>query len=438
MTQDYTILYFILIFLLGTLLTFLIFKVITDRKITFQQSSIESLKSLEQKLLLNVKDLTEQLNEERNKNESLIIDLTKTNAQLDYAQQKMHEQLKDIEHVQNKLKDEFEVLANKILEEKTKKYTQTNKDNLTQILDPLKEKIKSFESKVENIHRDTIDRQSALKEQISGLMKLNERMSTEALNLTKALKGDQKKQGDWGEFQLETLLERSGLKKDIHFSAQTGKLDEEGLIKRPDFIVHLPDNKCMIIDAKVSLKGYELYYNSNSPEEENEGLKKLMLSIKNHIKNLNQKKYEELYGVQSPDFVLMYIPVEPALMVALKNDKNIFLDALHKNVVLVSTSTLLATLSTVASIWKQEDQKQNVIEIARHAGSLYDKFEGFIKDMIKIGNQLDASKNSYDNAMNKLSTGKGNIVSRIDQLKKLGANAQKSLPENLVKKALNN
>ena len=438
MTQDYTFLYFILIFLLGTLLTFLIFKVITDRKITFQQSSIESLKSLEQKLLLNVKDLTEQLNEERNKNESLIIDLTKTNAQLDYAQQKMHEQLKDIEHVQNKFKDEFEVLANKILEEKTKKYTQTNKDNLTQILDPLKEKIKSFESKVENIHRDTIDRQSALKEQISGLMKLNERMSTEAINLTKALKGDQKKQGDWGEFQLETLLERSGLKKDIHFSAQTGKLDEEGLIKRPDFIVHLPDNKCMIIDAKVSLKGYELYYNSNSPEEENEGLKKLMLSIKNHIKNLNQKKYEELYGVQSPDFVLMYIPVEPALMVALKNDKNIFLDALHKNVVLVSTSTLLATLSTVASIWKQEDQKQNVIEIARHAGSLYDKFEGFIKDMIKIGNQLDASKNSYDNAMNKLSTGKGNIVSRIDQLKKLGANAQKSLPENLVKKALNN
>ena len=193
----------------------------------------------------------------------------------------------------------------------------------------------------------------------------------------------------------------------------------------------------MIIDAKVSLKGYELYYNSNSPEEENEGLKKLMLSIKNHIKNLNQKKYEALYGVQSPDFVLMYIPIEPALMVALKNDKNIFLEALHKNVVLVSTSTLLATMSTVASIWKQEDQKQNVIEIAKHAGSLYDKFEGFIQDMIKIGNQLDASKNSYDNAMNKLSTGKGNIVGRIDQLKKLGANAQKSLPENLVKKALN-
>ncbi|MGB5392622.1 MAG: DNA recombination protein RmuC, partial [Lutimonas sp.] len=297
--------------------------------------------------------------------------------------------------------------------------------------------IKSFESKVENIHRDTIDRQSALKEQISGLMRLNEKMSTEALNLTKALKGDQKKQGDWGEFQLETLLERSGLKKDIHFSTQTGQKDDEGLIKRPDFIIHLPENKCMIIDAKVSLKGYEMYYNSNSPEEENEGLKKLMLSIKNHIKNLNQKKYEALYGVQSPDFVLMYIPVEPALMVALKNDKNIFLEALHKNVVLVSTSTLLATLSTVASIWKQEDQKQNVIEIAKHAGSLYDKFEGFIQDMIKIGNQLDASKNSYDNAMNKLSTGKGNIVGRIDQLKKLGANAQKSLPENLVKKALN-
>ncbi|MGB5242388.1 MAG: DNA recombination protein RmuC [Lutimonas sp.] len=437
MIEDDTFLYFILIFLVGILLTYLIFKVRTDRKITFQQSSIESLKDLEQKLLLNVKELTEQLNEERNKNESLIIDLTKTNAQLDYARQKMHEQMKDIEHLQQKFKDEFEVLANKILEEKTKKYTQTNKDNLTQILDPLKEKIKSFESKVENIHRDTIDRQSALKEQISGLMRLNEKMSTEALNLTKALKGDQKKQGDWGEFQLETLLERSGLKKDIHFSTQTGQKDDEGLIKRPDFIIHLPENKCMIIDAKVSLKGYEMYYNSNSPEEENEGLKKLMLSIKNHIKNLNQKKYEALYGVQSPDFVLMYIPVEPALMVALKNDKNIFLEALHKNVVLVSTSTLLATLSTVASIWKQEDQKQNVIEIAKHAGSLYDKFEGFIQDMIKIGNQLDASKNSYDNAMNKLSTGKGNIVGRIDQLKKLGANAQKSLPENLVKKALN-
>ncbi|MGB5393011.1 MAG: DNA recombination protein RmuC, partial [Lutimonas sp.] len=182
MIEDDTFLYFILIFLVGILLTYLIFKVRTDRKITFQQSSIESLKDLEQKLLLNVKELTIQLNEERNKNESLIIDLTKTNAQLDYARQKMHEQMKDIEHLQQKFKDEFEVLANKILEEKTKKYTQTNKDNLTQILDPLKEKIKSFESKVENIHRDTIDRQSALKEQISGLMRLNEKMSTEALN----------------------------------------------------------------------------------------------------------------------------------------------------------------------------------------------------------------------------------------------------------------
>jgi DNA recombination protein RmuC len=438
MTEDYIFLYFILIFLLGTLLTYLIFKVKTDKKITLQQSTIETLGENEQKLLVRLEEISKQLNGERIKNESLVIDLTKTNAELDYARQKMHEQFKDMEQLQHKFKDEFEVLANKILEEKTKKYTEKNKENLTQILDPLKEKIKNFESKVENIHRDTIDRQSALKQQISGLMELNERMSKEALNLTKALKGDQKKQGDWGEFQLETLLERSGLKKDIHFSSQTSQKDEEGLLKRPDFIIHLPENKCMIIDAKVSLVGYELYYNANSPEEENEGLKKLMLSIKNHIKNLNQKRYEELYGVQSPDFVLMYVPIEPALMVALRNDKNIFLDALHKNVVLVSTSTLLATMSTVASIWKQEDQKQNVIEIAKQAGSLYDKFEGFIQDMIKIGNQINASKNSYDSAMNKLSTGKGNIVGKIEQLKKLGANAQKSLPENLIRKALNN
>ena len=231
-------------------------------------------------------------------------------------------------------------------------------------------------------------------------------MSKDAVNLTKALKGDSKKQGDWGEFQLETILEKAGLHKEIHYTTQGGFRDESDNLKKPDFIVNLPDNKHLIIDSKVSLTGYDKYYNAENEVTESVGLKNHIISIRKHIKELGAKNYTELYGINSPDYVLMFVPIEPALMLVLQNDHNLYLDALDKNVVLVSTSTLLATLSTVASIWKQEDQKRNVFEIARQAGALYDKFEGLVQDLLKVGKQINASQEGYKAAMNKLTEGK--------------------------------
>jgi len=371
----------------------------------------------------------------RSEKESIHIELTKKVSEINNLQTKLKEYKSDVESLQEKFSKDFEILANKILEEKSEKFTVKNKENIAQILNPLQEKIQSFEKKVEDTHKESIDRQSALRQQIIGLKELNQQMSKDAINLTKALKGDSKKQGDWGEFQLETILEKAGLQKDVHFSTQGGFRDENKNLKKPDFIVNLPDSKHLIIDSKVSLTGYEVFFNSNNESEEHLGLKKHMLSIKKHIKELGEKNYTELYGINSPDYVLMFVPIEPALMLALQNDQNLYLEALDKNVVLVTTSTLLATLSTVASIWKQDDQKRNVIEIARQAGALYDKFEGLVQDLLKVGKQINSSQESYKAAMNKLSDGKGNLINRVEILKKLGAKTKKSLPDNLLQRA---
>jgi DNA recombination protein RmuC len=372
----------------------------------------------------------------RNEKEVLKIDLTKKDAEINYLQTKLKDHLAEVEKLQEKFAKDFEILASKILDEKSGKFTAKNKENIEQILNPLQEKIKAFEKKVEDTHKESIVKQSALQQQIISLKELNEQMSKDAVNLTKALKGDSKKQGDWGEFQLETILEKAGLQKEVHFTTQSGFRDEEENLKKPDFIVSLPDNKHLIIDSKVSLTAYEKFFNAENEIDEKLSLKSHLQSISKHIKELGAKNYTELYGINSPDYVLMFVPLEPALMVALQSDHNLYLEALDRNVVLVSTSTLLATLTTVASIWKQEDQKRNVIEIARQAGALYDKFEGLVQDLLKVGKQINASQDSYRAAMNKLSDGKGNLIGRVEILKKLGAKTKKSLPENLLDRAL--
>jgi len=380
-------------------------------------------------------DLQNNLDQLRFEKENINIELTKKVSEITNLQTKLHEQKTDIENLQEKFSKDFEILASKILEEKSEKFTAKNKENIQQILHPLQEKIQSFEKKVEESHKESIDRHAALRQQIFGLKDLNEQMSKDAVNLTKALKGDSKKQGDWGELQLETILEKAGLHKEIHYSTQGGYRDEFNNLKKPDFIVNLPDDKHLIIDSKVSLTGYEKYYNAENESSETIGLKNHIISIRKHIKELGSKNYTELYGINSPDYVLMFVPIEPALMLVLQNDHNLYLDALDKNVVLVSTSTLLATLSTVASIWKQEDQKRNVFEIARQAGALYDKFEGLVQDLLKVGKQINASQEGYKSAMNKLTEGKGNLINRVESLKKLGAKTKKSLPNNLLQRA---
>ena len=327
----------------------------------------------------------------------------------------------------------FENLANKIFEEKSVKFTAQNKENIGDLLSPLKERLSDFEKKVVKSNNDNLEWNSALRQQIKGLEQLNLQMTKDAENLTKALKGDSKIQGDWGEMQLELLLEKAGLVKGTHYSTQGGFKDEEGQLKKPDFVVNLPEGKHLIIDSKVSLVDYERY-SSGDESEKPAHLKKHIQSIRAKVKDLSSKNYQGL-GVHSPDYVMMYIPVEPAFHLAVQNDENLFFEALEKNIVLVSTSTLLATMRTISFIWKQERQNRHVLEIAKQSGLLYDKFVGFTEDLIKVGQSMDRSKSMYEDAMNKLSTGKGNLVKKADEIKKLGAKANKQLEAALVERS---
>ncbi|MCA0931608.1 DNA recombination protein RmuC [Lutimonas saemankumensis] len=427
-----------IVLVLAVVITYIISKLKFEKTTAALESRMTLMENEKEEKETELTDLQQQLEISRRENQQVQMELVKKNAALENAGEKMEAQQEDIAKLQEKFSKDFEILANKILEEKSNKFTQRNKENMEQILNPLQEKIKTFEKKVEDTHKESIEKQSALRQQILGLKELNVQMSKDAVNLTRALKGDSKKQGDWGEFQLETILEKAGLQKDVHFSTQEGYRDEDSRLKKPDLIINLPDNKHLIIDSKVSLTGYERFFNAENEIAEKTSLKSHVQSIQKHIKELGSKNYTDLYGINSPDYVIMYIPIEPALMIALQEDQELYIQALDKNVVMVSTSTLLATLTTVASIWKQEDQKRNVMEIARQAGALYDKFEGLVQDLIKVGKQINASQEGYKAAMNKLSEGKGNLITRVENLKKLGAKTKKALPPSLLERAEEN
>ena len=378
--------------------------------------------------------ITEDLKNSQLEKEALIATKTRLDIELKNSELKLVENKQELDKIQEKFTKEFENLANKILDEKTSKFTEQNKLNITSILNPLKEKIEVFEKKVSESQKESIGMHSALKEQLNSLKDLNIQMSKEAINLTKALKGDSKTQGDWGETQLEILLEKANLAKDIHFTTQGGYRDEEGRLKKPDFIINLPDNRHLIVDSKVSLTNYEAYFNEEDEKQKGVYLKKHIESIRKHIKELSDKKYESLYEINTPDYVLMFVPIEPAYLLALSNNNQLYLEALDKNVVLVSTSTLLATLSTVSSMWRQENQKKNVLEIANQAGRLYDQFVNLTDDLIKVGNQLKTVQGSYDISMKKL-TGKGNLIKKVEKIKKLGAKTSKIMNKNLLDRA---
>ena len=382
-------------------------------------------------------EITEDLKNSQLEKEALIATKTRLDTELKNSELKLVENKQELDKIQEKFTKEFENLANKILDEKSSKFTEQNKLNITSILNPLKEKIEVFEKKVSESQKESVGMHSALKEQLNSLKDLNIQMSKEAINLTKALKGDSKTQGDWGETQLEILLEKANLAKGIHFTTQGGYRDEEGRLKKPDFIINLPDNRHLIVDSKVSLTNYEAYFNEEDEKQKGVYLKKHIESIRKHIKELSDKKYESLYEINSPDYVLMFVPIEPAYLLALSNNNQLYLEALDKNVVLVSTSTLLATLSTVSSMWRQENQKKNVLEIANQAGRLYDQFVNLTDDLIKVGNQLKTVQGSYDISMKKL-TGKGNLIKKVEKIKELGAKTSKIMNKNLLDRASEN
>ena len=402
-----------------------------------EKSTLEERQNQLNNTIVDLKSSITNLEIERDKyrdeREGLNLELVQKQTEFENLQQQNIKRDAELEKRQEQLRKDFELLANKILEEKSEKFTLQNKENIKNILDPLQEKIKTFEKKVDDTQKESISMHSSLKEQLLGLKDLNVQMTKEATNLTKALKGDSKMQGNWGELVLERVLEKSGLEKDREYFVQQNFTLEDGSRVLPDVVLHLPDNKKMIIDSKVSLTDYERLVNADE-DEKDLFLKAHINSIKKHVDQLSAKNYQDLYDIESPDFVLMFIPIEPAIAVAVNTDNSLYNIAFEKNIVIVTPSTLLATLRTIDSMWNNEKQQQNAIEIAKQAGRLYDQFVNLTDDLLKVGNQLNTVKGSYDTTMKKL-TGKGNLLTKVENIKKLGVKANKHLNENLLKKA---
>ena len=371
----------------------------------------------------------------RSEKDSLAIQLSKKEVDFENLWERNKEQKEEVEKLQEKFTKEFENLANKILDEKSNKFTEQNKENMKNILTPLQDKIHLFEKKVEDTHKESIDYHAALRQQILGLREMNIQMSKETINLTKALKGDSKMQGNWGELVLERVLEKSGLEKGREYEVQQAFTTEDGSRVFPDVVINLPDGKKMIVDSKVSLTAYEKYINEEDDILKMGHQKEHVNSIKRHVEQLGNKNYHDLYQIESPDFVLLFIPIEPAFAMALNEDTTLYNKAFEKNIVIVTPATLLATLRTIDSMWTNQKQQENALEIARQAGALYDKFEGFVTDLIKIGKKIDESKIEYSGAMNKLVEGKGNLIISVEKLKKMGVKAKKSLPESILNRA---
>lgn len=338
----------------------------------------------------------------------------------------------ELENVHKKYTTEFENIANRILDEKSQKFTEQNKTNMDVILNPLKDNIKRFEEQVQKAYKSESDERITLKTEIKNLVDLNKQISEEANNLTKALKGENKTQGNWGELILEKVMERSGLVKDQEYRLQYSTSNDEGKRIQPDAVIMLPDNKHIIVDAKVSLIAYEAFVNSVSDDERSVLIKDHLLSVRTHVKSLSEKNYPTSTDFNTPDFVLLFIPIESSFSVAVQADQELFNFAWDKKIVIVSPSTLLATLRTIASVWKQERQTKNAIEIAKQSGALYDKFVGFVEDMDKIGKSIDASRIAYDGAINKLHKGSGNLVKRAQEIQKLGAKTTKQIASKFI------
>ncbi len=364
--------------------------------------------------------------------ENFAIQLAKKENDFENLWERNKEQKQEVEQLQEKFTKEFENLANKILEEKTSKFTEQNKENLKNILSPLQDKIQLFEKKVEDTHKESIDYHAALRQQILGLREMNEQMSKETLNLTKALKGDSKMQGNWGELILERVLEKSGLEKNREYFVQQSFVTEDGSRVFPDVIINLPDGKKMIVDSKVTLTAYERFSNEEDEDLKGHYLKEHVIAINRHVEQLGSKNYQDLYQMESPDFVLLFIPIESAFAIALNEDTTLYNKAFEKNIVIVTPSTLLATLRTIDSMWTNQKQQENALEIARQAGALYDKFHGFVEDLVLVGKKMEEGKKAYQGAMNKLVEGNGNLITSVEKLKKMGAKAKKSLPENII------
>ncbi|HJX70511.1 MAG TPA: DNA recombination protein RmuC [Bacteroidales bacterium] len=413
--------------LLGSVAVYLILR-------TRYVSSVRLNTEKENLLFRNIDELKATLGEK----EKLLFDLigkyNTKQAEYKALEEKLLEHRKEFEDLQARFTIEFKNLANEILEEKSKKFTEQNKTNLNDILKPLGEKIKDFEKKVEEVYDKESQQRYSLKEEVRRLAELNQQVSKETSNLTKALKGDSKSQGIWGEIILENILEKSGLVKDREYFIQESLKGDDERRQQPDVILVYPGNRSIVIDSKVSLTAYERYVSAENDKERESALKEHLLSVRKHIQELSLKNYQDVYQLNSLDFVMMFLPVEPAYMIAIQTDSEIWQYAYDRRILLISPTNLIAALKLVVSLWRQEYQNKNALEIARKSGELYDKFVGLMEDLTDVGHKLKQTQKSFDASMNKLSWGRGSLVKRAQDLKELGIKTRKDIPQNVLDK----
>jgi len=422
--------------LLGLILGFLGTQLFAARQLAAIQAESAAHAARSDQFSAELDKTRGEMTTERAKNEELTAGLAASDADRSNLRQRLEEEGRRLTEIQAQFRLEFENLANRILEEKSARFLTQNHEHLATLLDPLRQRLGEFKERVETIHTEDTKSAAALREQLQQLKDLNRQMSDEAAALTRALKGESKTQGSWGELILERILEKSGLQKGNEYETQTSFRAENGARLLPDVVIHLPDEKHLIIDAKVSLVAYERFVTSDTETTKQSALREHTLSMRRHIDELSRKDYPGLPDLQSPDFVLMFIPIEPALHLALQQDEALFGDAFEKNVVLVSSSTLLVTLRAIESVWRRHKQTLNARKIAEQAGNLHDQFVLFVEALQEIGQRLDQARTSYDQALSRLSTGRGNLVKRTIELQKLGARTEKQIAPALVQRAL--
>ncbi|WOT03734.1 DNA recombination protein RmuC [Shewanella youngdeokensis] len=387
--------------------------------------------------------LEQSLNDNHRKQVETQLALSKSNAmqqtiaaRYEAEQQALNDKIQLLEDTEARLNSQFENLATKIFEARSEKLQNENNQQLDSVLAPFKQQLEGFRVQVQTSYSHEQTQRSALKHQLDSLTELNLRMSQDAVNLTKALKGDNKQQGNWGEVILERVLQESGLREGHEYDTQTDLKNDEGKRFKPDVIVHLPEKKDVVIDAKMSLIAYERYFNSDDDIVRAQAIKEHIASLKAHIKGLSQKDYQKLHGLTSLDYVLMFIPLEPAFLLALEHDPSLVNYALESNIMLVSPTNLLVALRTINNIWRYEYQNQNAQLIAQQAGKIYDKLCGYVDDMEKVGRSIESAEKNYNNAMKKLASGKGNVIRQAHQMKQLGVETSKKLDTQLLDKAL--
>lgn len=396
---------------------------------------VESEKSGNEKTIIELNQRLEKLETDLNAERKAHTELMQAFARKESENTNQEQRLKDMEDLQRKFKDEFANMAQQILDDKTQKFTAVNNQNMETILGPLKTRIDEFQKKVESTYNADSTERIRLEEQVKNLVLLNQTLSTEAKNLTNALKSDTKKQGNWGEMVLERILQYSGLERGIHYTTQTAITDDDGKLKKPDVIVNLPDNKYVVIDSKMSLTAYERFFSTDDELEKAIHLKSHLQSIKDHIDELSDKNYHELHKDKSPDFVLMFIPVEPAFSLAFMNDGTLYDYAFKRKIIVVSVSTLLSSLKIIESMWKLDKQNRNAAEIVKRGSALYDKFVGFVDDMNKMKTNLKIVNDTFESGYNKLQSGRGNLIKQAEDLKRLGLDTKKSIPTELIENA---